>query len=167
MAATANAAGFYDLQAKSIDGKTVPLSQYSGKVTLVVNTASRCGYTPQYKDLEALYEKYKGKGFVILGFPSNDFGAQEPGSDAEIKKFCDLNYKISFPMFSKGVVKGPQKQPVYEYLTEKTEKKLTGEIGWNFEKFLVDKNGTVVARFKSAVAPTSPELESAVTALLK
>lgn len=159
--------GFYSLEAQNIDGKKTPLSAYAGKVAVVVNTASKCGYTPQYKDLEALYEKYKDKGLVVLGFPSNDFGAQEPGTNAEIKKFCDLNFKVSFPLFAKNPVKGTEKQPVYQYLTEKTDAKLQGDISWNFEKFVVDKNGTVVARYKSAVKPLDSELEKTVEGLLK
>lgn len=159
------ASGFYALQAQDIDGKNVPLSQYAGKVAVVVNTASKCGYTPQYKDLEALYEKYKAKGLVVLGFPSNDFGAQEPGSNAEIKKFCDLTYKVKFPLFAKNPVKGAEKQPIYKYLTDATDQK--GEVAWNFEKFLVDKNGTVVGRYKSAVTPLNSDLEKNVEKLLQ
>jgi glutathione peroxidase len=165
MMMTKTTAGFYSLEADGIDGNKVPLSQYAGKVSLVVNTASRCGFTPQYKGLEALYEKFKDKGLVILGFPSNDFGAQEPGSNSEIQKFCELNYKISFPMFSKSKVKGAEKQPVYKYLTEQ-DPKLEGEIAWNFEKFLVDKKGAVVARFKSAVTPDSQEMTKQIEKLL-
>lgn len=165
--ATTKGQSFYNLEAQNIDGKAVPLSKYAGKVAVVVNTASKCGYTPQYKDLEALYEKYKDKGLVVLGFPSNDFGAQEPGSNAEIKQFCDLKFKVSFPLFSKDKVVGAEKQPVYKYLTEQTDPKLHGEISWNFEKFLVDKKGNVVARYKSKVKPTDPEMEEQVAALLK
>jgi len=163
----AAATGFYGLEAQDIDGKKVPLSQYKGKVALVVNTASQCGYTPQYEDLEALYGKYRAQGLVVLGFPSNDFGGQEPGTNAEIKKFCSTKYKVSFPMFAKNPVKGDAKQPVYRYLTEKTDPKLHGEIAWNFEKFLVDKQGKVVARFKSAVKPMSEEIDKQVATLVK
>jgi len=151
---------FYTLEAPGIDGHKEPLSKYAGKVTLVVNTASECGFTPQYKGLQELYTKYKDKGFVVLGFPSNDFGSQEPGSNTEIKKFCELKYKTTFPLFSKDVVKGPQKQPVYKFLTENAPEK--GEISWNFEKFLVDKKGNIVARFKSKIEPMSPEITSKI-----
>jgi len=161
------ASGFYALSADDIDGVKQPFSKYAGKVTLVVNTASQCGYTPQYKDLEALYQKYKDKGLVVLGFPSNDFGHQEPGSNAEIKKFCESKFKVSFPMFSKNPVKGAQKQPTYAYLTEKANPSLKGEVDWNFEKFLINKKGELVARFKSKAAPTSTEVETAVTAALQ
>jgi glutathione peroxidase len=163
----ADTKGVYALEADGIDGKKIQLSQYAGKVALIVNTASRCGYTPQYKGLEALYEKYKTKGFVVLGFPSNDFGKQEPASNSEIKKFCELNYQVTFPMFAKHEVTGTQKQPVYKYLTTEVEKSLTGEIEWNFEKFIVDKKGTVVARFKSAITPDSEAVKSEIEKLLK
>lgn len=161
------AMSFYDLTANNIDGKATQLSQFKGKVSIVVNTASQCGYTPQYKDLEALYQKYKEKGLIVLGFPSNDFGGQEPGSNEEVKKFCTLKFKTSFPLFSKNSVKGAEKQEVYKFLTEKTDKVIQGEVGWNFEKFLVNKDGKVVARFKSAVTPLNSELESKVQELLK
>lgn len=153
-------ANFYALTAKDIEGKPVKLDKYKGKVTLVVNTASQCGFTPQYKDLEGLQEQYKAKGLVILGFPSNDFGGQEPGSDADIKKFCESKYKVSFPLFSKSVVKGEQKQPVYQFLTQNAPEK--GEVAWNFEKFLISRDGKVVGRYKSKVEPLSPELTAAI-----
>jgi len=161
------AMSFYDLTANNIDGKATQLSQFKGKVSIVVNTASQCGYTPQYKDLEALYQKYKEKGLIVLGFPSNDFGGQEWGSNEEVKKFCTLKFKTSFPLFSKNSVKGAEKQEIYKFLTEKTDKVIQGEVGWNFEKFLVNKDGKVVARFKSAVTPLNSELESKVQELLK
>lgn len=151
---------FYDLTATGNDGKAVPLKEFSGKTVLVVNVASRCGYTPQYKGLQALQEKYAAKGFAVVGFPSNDFGQQEPGTDAEIKKFCDLNYKVKFPLMKKAEVTGEKKQPVYQWLT--TETKFPGEVKWNFEKFLVNKKGEVVGRFNSATAPESPELTGAI-----
>ena len=152
---------------KSLDGQDVNLSKYQGKVVLMVNVASKCGYTPQYKDLEALYEKYKDKGLVILGFPANDFGHQEPGSDSQIKEFCTANYGVTFDMFAKIVVKGSDKAPLYQYLTdEKTEPKFPGEIKWNFEKFLIGRDGQIVARFRSAVKPMSDEVVHAVEAEL-
>ncbi len=161
--ASANS-GFYDLSAETIDGKKEALSQYKGKVVMVVNTASECGFTPQYKDLEALYKKYQSKGLVVLGFPSNDFGSQEPGSNAEIKKFCEKKFKVSFPLFSKNAVTGAEKQPVYKFLTEAATPK--GEVSWNFEKFLINQKGEIVARYKSSVSPSAPELDKAVAALL-
>jgi glutathione peroxidase len=158
---------FYDYSVMDIDGKKAALSQFKGKVALVVNTASQCGFTPQYKDLEALYQKYKGQGLVVLGFPSNDFGGQEPGSNAEVKKFCELKFKTTFPLFSKNSVKGAEKQEVYKFLTEQSDKNLQGEVSWNFEKFIVNKEGKVVARFKSGVNPVGSELETKVQDLLK
>lgn len=151
---------FFDLTTQNMEGKTVSLGQFKGKVALVVNTASQCGFTPQYKDLEALYNKYKSQGFVVLGFPSNDFGSQEPGTNAEIKKFCEAKFKVSFPMFSKNKVLGESKQPVYEFLTKNATP--TGEVSWNFEKFLIDRNGNIVGRYLSKVTPLSGELTQAV-----
>jgi len=167
MSAHAAAEGFYALQAKTIEGKSLPLTPFAGKVTLVVNTASECGFTPQYQGLQEIYEKYKGKGFEILAFPSNDFGGQEPGSNTEVKKFCELKYRTTFPLFEKGPVKGPEKQPVYKWLTETGNPELKGEVGWNFEKFLIDRQGKIVARYKSKVKPTDEELTSKIEALLR
>lgn len=161
------AMSFYDLTVNNIDGKPTPLSAFKGKVAVVVNTASQCGYTPQYKDLEALYQKYKDKGVVVLGFPSNDFGGQEPGTNAEVKQFCTLKYKTTFPLFSKNPVKGPEKQEAYRFLTEGSEKSFQGEVGWNFEKFVINKEGKVIARFKSGVVPLGSDLETKVQELLK
>ncbi len=149
---------------KSIDGKPVDLASFKGKVVLVVNVASRCGYTGQYAGMQKLYDSYKDKGFVILGFPANDFGAQEPGTDAEIAAFCSTKYGVTFPMFSKITVKGPGKAPLYQSLTESADPK--GEVAWNFEKFLIGKDGAVIGRFKSGVAPESPELAKAIEAAL-
>jgi len=156
----------YDFTLPSIDGKPMPLANFKGKVVLVVNVASRCGYTPQYKGLEALYEKYMDKGLVILGFPANNFGAQEPGTNEEIKTFCSRNYQVSFPMYSKVSVKGDDATPLYQYLTRKTDPNIAGDIKWNFTKFLVDRKGKVVQRFEPAVTPDSPEVTSAVETLL-
>jgi len=158
---------FYSFDATTIEGKPVSLSEYSGKVTLVVNTASKCGYTPQYEELEKVYEKYREKGFSVLGFPSNDFGAQEPGSDTEIKQFCQLRYGVKFPLFKKDAVKGKAKQLVYKFLTEKSGKDFEGEIKWNFTKFLVNRKGEVVARFESKVKPSDTKVASAIENLLK
>ncbi|AFY74406.1 glutathione peroxidase [Synechococcus sp. PCC 7502] len=152
----------YDFSVKNIDGKDTKLSDYQGKVALIVNVASKCGYTPQYKGLENLYKAYKDQGFVILGFPSNDFGAQEPGTEEQIKQFCSLTYDVSFDLFSKVKVKGKEKVDVYKYLTEATK----AEVQWNFNKFLVDKSGNVVKYYASGVSPDSPELKKDIEALL-
>jgi glutathione peroxidase len=155
----------YEIPLKTIDGKQTTLKEYRGKTLLIVNTASECGYTPQYKGLQTVYEKYKDKGLVVLGFPSNDFGGQEPGSNKEIKKFCELKYKTTFPMFEKNPVKGPTKQPLYQHLIANS--KTPGEVGWNFEKFLVDRNGRVAGRFKSSVDPENHALTDAIELELK
>lgn len=144
----------------SIDGKPVDLSKYQGRVVLMVNVASQCGYTPQYDGLEGLHKKYAAKGLSILGFPANDFGAQEPGTNSEIAQFCKQNYGVEFDMFSKVVVKGSGQAPLYRYLT--SHPKFSGDVAWNFEKFLVGRNGEVVARFKSEVEPDSKQLVSAI-----
>ena len=157
-----------DFTLNSIDGQPAPLAQYKGKVVMIVNVASKCGYTPQYAGLEALYEKYKDKGFVILGFPANNFGGQEPGTNEEIKTFCSRNYNVSFPMYAKISVKGADKAPLYQFLTDKQANPATGgEIQWNFTKFLIGRDGHVVQRFESAVEPQSPEVNSAVEKALK
>jgi glutathione peroxidase len=152
-----------DYKMKGIDGKEVDLSQYKGKVVMIVNVASKCGYTKQYTGLEAAYEKYKDRGFVIIGVPANEFGHQEPGTDEEIVKFCTSNFNVTFPMLSKVVVKGEGITPLYEQLTTKEkDPKLNGVIRWNFEKFLVGRNGEVVNRFYSKTAPESAELTGAI-----
>jgi glutathione peroxidase len=161
------ASNIYDFTLPSIDGTPMPLSQFKGKVVLMVNVASQCGYTPQYTALEAIYEKYKAQGFVIVGFPANNFGAQEPGTNEEIKTFCSRKYSVTFPLYSKVSVKGDDETPLYQYLTKQTAPPISGEIKWNFTKFLVDKNGKVVQRFEPAVTPDSPEVVSAVEKLLK
>ena len=151
----------------SLDGKPVNLSKYQGKVVLMVNVASQCGYTPQYKQLEALHEKYAQKGLAILGFPANEFGHQEPGSDKDIADFCKQNYGVKFDMFSKVVVKGDDICPLYQLLTsEKTDPKFPGEVKWNFEKFLISRDGEIVNRFRSKVVPDSEEMVSAIEAEL-
>ena len=159
--------GLYGFTLTSIDGKPAPLADYKGKVVLIVNVASRCGYTPQYTALEALYEKYKGQGFVILGFPANNFGGQEPGTNEEIKTFCTRKYNVTFPMYAKISVKGEDQAPLYAYLTKETGPSMTGDIKWNFTKFLVDRNGNVVQRFESAVTPDSKEITEAIEKQLK
>jgi glutathione peroxidase len=159
---TKNPTSVLDFHVKDIEGKDVDLAKYKGKVFMIVNTASQCGLTPQYKDLEALYEKHKDKGFEILAFPANEFGGQEPGSNEEIKEFCSSKYKVSFPLFSKIVVKGKGIDPLYEYLTsKKTNPKFAGAIPWNFTMFLVDHRGDVIARYNSK-KPFSKEIEPAV-----
>jgi len=160
------ASNIYDFTLPNIDGKPMPLAEFKGKVVLMVNVASQCGYTPQYTALEALYEKYKTQGFVIVGFPANNFGAQEPGTNEEIKTFCTRKYSVTFPMYSKVSVKGDDQTPLYHYLTTETSASTTGDIKWNFTKFLVDRQGKVVQRFESKVTPDSPEVVSAVEKLL-
>ncbi|MDB5313742.1 MAG: hypothetical protein JWO38_7944 [Gemmataceae bacterium] len=152
--------GPLDVKIKGIDGKDLDLSKFKGKVVLIVNVASKCGYTKQYEGLQDLYSKYGKDGLVVLGVPSNDFGKQEPGTEEEIQKFCSSKYKVTFPLTSKVVVKGEDKAPLYKVLTAATDDK--EEIRWNFEKFLIGRDGKVVGRYKSAVAPESDTLISAV-----
>jgi glutathione peroxidase len=153
---------------KDIDGKDVKLKKYKGDVLLVVNVASKCGYTPQYEGLQAVYEKYKGQGFEILGFPANNFGSQEPGTNTEIKDFCTSKYKVTFPMFAKISVKGDDQDPLYKFLTSKeTDPDFAGDITWNFNKFLVDRKGNIVARFSSKDTPQSEKVTQAIEKYLK
>jgi len=161
------ASGVYSFTLNSIDGKPAPLADYKGKVVLIVNVASQCGYTPQYSALESIYEKYKDKGFVILGFPANNFGAQEPGTNEEIKTFCSRKYSVTFPMYAKISVKGDDQAPLYGYLTKETGAGISGDIKWNFTKFLVDRDGKVVQRFEPAVTPDSKEMTGAIEKQLK
>lgn len=154
----------YELHAKNIDGREVSLSDFKGKVLLVVNTASRCGFTPQYKSLEKIYNQYKERGFVVLAFPSNDF-RQELSNNKEIKDFCEVN-EISFPIFAKGKVKGFEKQEVFKYLTEDLNGRSRGEIRWNFEKFLVNREGKLFKRFRSSLDPNQKEITKAIESLL-
>src|SRR6202041_999899 len=161
------ASGIYTFKLNSIDGKPAPLADYKGKVVLIVNVASQCGFTPQYSALEAMYEKYKDQGFVIVGFPANNFGGQEPGTNAEIKKFCSAKYNVTFPMYAKISVKGDDQAPLYKYLTETANPTVAGEIKWNFTKFLVDRDGRVVKRFEPDVTPDSPEVIAAIEKALK
>jgi glutathione peroxidase len=156
-----------DFVVKDIDGKDVDLAQYKGKVVLVVNVASKCGFTKQYAGLEALYDQQKENGLVVLGFPANNFNGQEPGSDEEIKTFCTNTYGVTFPMMAKLSVKGEDKAPLYRYLTEpSTANEFAGEISWNFNKFLIGKDGKIVARYPSNVAPDDPKLVDAVKSAL-
>ena len=154
----------FELKAINIDGSEVSLSNYKGKVLLVVNTASRCGFTPQYKSLEKIYKKYKERDFVVLAFPSNDF-RQELSTDEEIKEFCEA-YELSFPIFAKGKVKGFEKQEIFKYLTQDSNGRSMGEIRWNFEKFLVSREGKLVKRFHSSVDPNQYEISIAIESLL-
>ena len=156
------ASALYNFKVSTIDNQAVSLGDYHGKVLLVVNVASQCGYTPQYAGLETLYERYKDKGFVVMGFPANNFGAQEPGSNEEIKTFCSRKYSVKFPMFSKVSVQGGDTAPLYQYLTKSANPSVAGDIKWNFTKFLVDRQGNVVARFEPNVTPESPEITAAI-----
>ena len=159
-----NAASVYDFTLKDIDGNDLKLDKYKGSVVMLVNTASRCGYTPQYEGLQKIYDKYKDKGFVVLGFPANNFMGQEPGTEKEIKEFCTLKYKVSFPMFSKISVTGSDQHPLYGFLTnKKTNPEYGGDISWNFNKFVIDRDGRIVGRFGSKDKPEDP----AVTALIE
>ena len=153
-----------DISVKTIDGKDQKIADYQGNVLLIVNVASKCGYTPQYTGLEQLNQEYGDKGLKVMGFPCNDFGAQEPGSNEEIAQFCTLNYGVKFDMFDKVHAKGAEQHPLYKTLTSSVEPQ--GDVAWNFEKFLIDKQGNVVARYKSGVTPTSSELTSAIEAEL-
>jgi len=168
MAASAYAASnIYDFTLPLLDGKDAPLANYKGKVVLVVNVASRCGFTPQYSALESIYEKYKDQGFVIIGFPANNFAGQEPGTNEEIAKFCSAKYNVQFPIYGKISVKGDDQAPLYSYLTKEANPAIAGDIKWNFTKFLVDRNGNVVQRFEPATTPDSPQVIAAIEKLLK
>ncbi len=159
--------GLYNIDVQRITGEAVKLGEYKGKVLLIVNTASKCGFTGQYDGLEKLYKTYGEKGLVVLGFPSNDFLRQEPGSDEEIQSFCRLNYGVTFPMFAKLKVKGAKAHPLYRFLvSEKTNPGYSGKISWNFNKFLVGRDGKVIGRFGSRTEPESKELIEAVEAAL-
>ena len=151
----------YGFTMNNIDGHSVKLSHFRGKVLLVVNVASRCGYTPQYAGLEKIFQTYHQRGFEVLGFPANNFGAQEPGSDPEIKQFCTGNYNVTFPMFSKISVKGADEHPLYKWLIAESNRP-NDDIEWNFSKFLIDRTGKVIARFKSQSTPESPEVTGAI-----
>jgi len=165
--AFAQAHSIYEFTMKSIDGQSVSLKSYSGKVVMLVNVASKCGFTPQYAGLESLYEKYKDRGFVIVGIPANNFAQQEPGTDEEIKTFCTRKYNVSFPMMSKVSVLGDDETPLYRFLTDKSvNPQVGGDIKWNFTKFLFDRDGKPVARFEPAIKPDSPEVQSAIESAL-
>lgn len=154
----------FEFKANLISGEAKDLSDYKGKVLLIVNTASGCGFTPQYEALQGLYEKYKDRGFEVLAFPSNNFGGQEPGSNEEIQKFCNLRFKVKFPLFEKVDVKGASAHPLFKYLTQESAHK--GSIKWNFSKFLIDQNGQVIDRFASTTDPLSDKVQKAIQSLL-
>lgn len=159
--------GIYQFTMNDIDGNPVSLQDFRGKVILLVNVASKCGYTYQYEGLESIYKKYQDRGFVVLGFPANDFKQQEPGTDAEIKEFCRLNYGVTFPMFSKITVIGDNIHPLYTYLTsEKTNPEFSGEITWNFNKFLIGRDGKILARFDRKDKPEDPKVIEAIEAAI-
>jgi glutathione peroxidase len=154
-----------DVIVKDIDGKDVKLSDYKGKILLIVNVASKCGNTPQYKGLQTIYEKYKSKGFEILAFPCNDFGSQEPGTNNEIKNFCSSNYNVTFKLFDKVKVLGEERSPLYERLINAVDDKW--DVQWNFEKFLIDRDGNIISRFKNRIQPESDKITQAIETLLK
>ena len=163
-----NAGNIYDYEVESISGEKVSLEQYRGKALLIVNTASKCGFTKQYDGLQELYTQYKDRGLVVLGFPANNFMNQEPGSNQEIGEFCRLNYGVSFPMFAKISVRGKYTHPLYEYLTGKdSNPDFRGKISWNFTKFLVSKDGRIIKRFAPATAPQDKEVLAAIEAALR
>jgi glutathione peroxidase len=154
----------YNFQVKTIEGQEQKLEEYAGKVLLIVNVASYCGYTSQYRGLEQLNQKYRSQGLAILGFPCNDYGAQEPGTNTQIKTFCETRYGVTFPLFDKLHTTGSEKHPLYKYLTQQANP--SGEVSWNFEKFLIDKQGKCIGRFRSSVTPDSSELIAAIEAEL-
>lgn len=157
----------YDLEMPRLNGKPESLSTYKGDVVLAVNVASKCGFTPQYAGLEKIYERYSDRGFKVLGFPCNQFGRQEPGSAEQIQEFCQINYGVTFPMFAKLDVKGPEQSPLFAELTQTPDDSgKAGNVGWNFEKFLIDREGRVVRRFRSRVKPEDSRVTEAIEALL-
>ena len=161
-------ARIYEIEVDRIDGKTIPLEQYRGKTLLIVNTASRCGFTGQYDGLQNLYDSYGDQGLVVLGFPSNDFMKQEPGNNDEIAAFCKLNYGVTFPMFAKVSVKGDEQHPLYGFLTSKeTNPEFGGKISWNFNKFLISKDGQIINRFGSRTKPNDKKLVAAIEGALE
>lgn len=156
----------HDFKVNNIDGNEINLADFKGKVLLIVNTASKCGFTPQYDDLQTLYKKYEEQGLVVIGFPANNFGAQEPGTDEEIKTFCLTKFDVEFPMMSKVSVKGDDIHPLFKDLTTAETASFSGDINWNFEKFLIDKNGNLVERYRSRTKPLSEDITSAIEAEL-
>ncbi|MEJ0090855.1 MAG: glutathione peroxidase [Limisphaerales bacterium] len=165
MSTLLHAGSIYDIAVKDIDGKDTTLATYKGKVVLIVNVASHCGYTPQYQNLEVVYKKYKDQGFVVLGFPCNQFGGQEPGTNEEIKQFCTSKYDVTFPLFDKIEVNGASRHPLYAALAGEASP-FPGNIKWNFTKFLISKDGKIINRFDSKVKPDSSEATAAIEAAL-
>ncbi len=164
----ASSPNFFNFSLTTIDGEPAPLQQFHGKVVLIVNVASMCGYTPHYKQLQELHQRFGKQGLVVIGVPCNDFGAQEPGTNAEIKEFCSSQYGVTFPMMSKVVVKGKDKHPLYAWLTSGDgNEKFAGDIPWNFEKFLIGKNGHILARFNYKTKPDDPAVISAIQSALQ
>lgn len=164
---TAHARSIHEIELPRLNGKPESLSAYAGKVVLAVNVASKCGFTPQYAGLQALYERYSGRGFTVLGFPCNQFFRQEPGTAEDIQQFCSLNYGVTFPLFAKLDVKGANQHPLYSILTELPDDSgKAGSVAWNFEKFLIDRDGHAVRRFRSKVAPEDARLVGAIESLL-
>ncbi len=157
-----NGESVYEFKLNSISGEQVAMSEYEGSVLLIVNTASECGFTTQYEGLQNIYDRYKESQFYVLGFPANNFGGQEPGTNEEIQEFCKVNFGVNFPLFSKLSVRGDDIHPLFDYLTNLDNADFTGEIGWNFEKFLIDRNGNLLRRFKSNVHPESNDLTRAI-----
>ncbi len=166
IAQTESADSVYQYELNLINGEKISLSEFKGEVLLIVNTASECGFTRQYSGLQKIFDQYSDKGFKVLGFPANNFGGQEPGSDEEIAQFCELNFGVSFPLFSRVSVRGDDQHPLFTMLTNTENPDFTGDISWNFEKFLIDRNGNLVRRFKSNTEPDSEELLNALNGLL-
>jgi len=166
MAVAQNTENVYQFELESIEGKDISLQDFEGSLLLIVNTASECGFTRQYSGLQKLHEKFNDKDFYVLGFPANNFGGQEPGTDEEILEFCKVNFGVDFPLFSRSEVKGEEIHPLFRYLTNAQNPDFTGDIRWNFEKFLVDRNGKLVHRFRSNVEPDSKELLNAIESYL-
>jgi glutathione peroxidase len=164
---SAMAREFYSIKEKTIQGEELSLSQFKGKVVMVVNIASQCGYTPQLNQLEALYQKYQGKGFVVLGVPTNDFGGQTPESDKAMAEFCSKKYQVTFPLLTKATIQGKDKRDLYKFLTNESPKNFQGEVGWNFEKFLIDRKGQLVGRMRPSMDPMDKEVHAKLEALLK
>jgi glutathione peroxidase len=166
LADTGSLPAIHEFKVKSIEGEQIDLSTYKGKVLLIVNTASQCGFTPQYEDLENLYNKYREQGFTVLGFPANNYGGQEPGSNKEIKEFCKVRFGVTFPLFEKNDVSGENIQPFFKFLTNTANPDLKGDINWNFEKFLINKDGKLVERFGSFTNPMSGKVIKKIESLL-
>lgn len=162
----AEARSLYSIKDKGIDGKEVSMEEFKGKVLLVVNIASQCGYTPQLEKLETLYKKYKNKNFVVLGVPTNDFGGQTPEDDQGMKEFCQKNYNVSFPLLKKATVQGKEKRDLYKFLTEESPKRFQAEVGWNFEKFLIDRKGEIQGRYRSSMDPLDAKVLKDIESLL-